>query len=166
MAGLAPAAQAVIAFVKGTVQPLLAYAAMSACGNLDDLDAVITADYVEHAALPPGVPTGLAGLKAMMTAYRQAFPDFTIAIEKYLEQGEVGCAVVRMTGTQTRAFMGAPATGRTVDIAGIDVARVVDGRCVEHWGVEDDLGLFTQLGLYSIPQQTPTPIQLPSESRV
>lgn len=143
-----------------------AYAAMSAGGDLDDLDAVIAADYVEHAALPPGMPSGLAGLKAMMTVYREAFPDFTIAIEKYLEQGDVGCAVIRMTGTQTGPFMGAPASGRAIDITGIDVVRVADERCVEHWGVEDDLGLFTQVGLVSIPQQSATTIELPSESRV
>jgi predicted ester cyclase len=101
-----------------------------------------------------------------MTAYREAFPDFTIAIEKYLEQGDLGCAVIRMTGTQTGPFMGAPATGRTIDITGIDVVRVVDGRCVEHWGVQDDLGMLTQIGLVSIPQQAATTIELPVESRV
>lgn len=139
-----------------------AYAAMSAGGDLDDLDAVVAPDYVEHAELPPGVPSGLAGLKAAMTTYREAFPDFTIAIETYLEQGDLGCAVVRMTGTQTGPFMGAPASGREIDITGIDVVRVVDGRCVEHWGVEDDLGLFTQVGLVHVPQQATTTIELPS----
>lgn len=141
-----------------------AYAAMSAGGDLDDLDAIIADDYVEHADLPPGVPSGLTGLKAMMTTYREAFPDFTITIEKYLEQGDLGCAVVRMTGTQTGPFMGAPASGRAIDIMGIDVVRLVDGRCVEHWGVEDDLGLFTQVGLVDIPQQTTTTIELPSHA--
>jgi len=143
-----------------------AYAAMSAGGNLEDLDAVIATDYVEHATLPPGLPTGLAGLKAMMSAYREAFPDFTIAIEKYLEQDDVGCAIVRMTGTQAGPFMGAPATGRTIDITGIDVVRVVDGKCVEHWGVEDDLSLLTQVGLLDIPVQATRSIELPREAPV
>jgi predicted ester cyclase/quinol monooxygenase YgiN len=143
-----------------------AYAAMSAGGNLDDLDAVIHTDFIEHAALPDGVPPGLAGLKAMMGAYRDAFPDFTIAIEKYLEQSDLACAVVRMTGTQTGPFLGSPPTGRTMDIVGIDVVRVVDGKCAEHWGAEDDLGMFTQIGLVSIPQQTPSTIQMPRETRV
>jgi len=143
-----------------------AYAAMSASGDLNDLDEVIAPDYLEHAALPPGVPSGLPGLKAMMTAYREAFPDFTIAIEKYLEQGDTGCAVIRMTGTQTRPFMGAPPSGRAIDITGIDVVRVMDGKCVEHWGVQDDLGMLTQIGLMSLPQQSATTIELPRESRV
>ncbi|MCA1721686.1 MAG: ester cyclase [Actinobacteria bacterium] len=143
-----------------------AYAAMSAGGDLNDLDAVINADYIEHAALPPGVPTGLPGLKALMGMYREGFPDLTMAIERYLEQGDTGCAVVRLTGTNTGSFLGAPASGRPIDITVIDVVRVVDGRCAEHWGVQDDLSLFTQLGVSSIPTQQAVSIELPSETRV
>lgn len=140
-----------------------AYAAMSAGGDLDDLDALVEPDYIEHAALPPGLPSGLAGLKAVITAYREAFPDFLVVIEKYLEQGDLGCAVVRITGTHRGPFMGTPASGRTIDITGIDVVRLVDGRCAEHWGVEDDLGLFAQIGALAIPQQSTTTIELPSQ---
>ncbi|GAC1445313.1 MAG: hypothetical protein NVSMB55_25730 [Mycobacteriales bacterium] len=142
------------------------YAAMSAGGNLADLDAVIAADLVEHAALPPGVPPGLAGLKEMVATYRRAFPDFTIVIEKYVEQDDVGCAVIRVTGTHTGPFMGAPASGRTVDVTGIDVVRFDAGRAVEHWGSQDNLGLFTQIGLFAIPEQVALTIELPRESRV
>ena len=143
-----------------------AYAAMSAGGDLADLDAVVHADYLEHADGPPGLPSGLAGLKASMGVYREAFPDLTIAIERYLEQGDTGCAIVRMTGTNTGSFMGAPPTGRSIDISGIDVVRLVDGKCAEHWGAEDSLGMFAQLGLSSIPVRPPVVIELPSEARV
>jgi len=62
--------------------------------------------------------------------------------------------------------MGAPPTGRPIDISGIDVVRLVDGKCAEHWGAEDTLGLFAQLGLSSIPAQPTVSIELPSEARV
>ena len=48
-----------------------------------------------------------------------------------------------MTGTNTGSFMGAPPSGRPMDISGIDVVRLVDGKCAEHWGAEGTLGLFT-----------------------
>ena len=64
-----------------------AYAAMSAGGELNDLDAVVHADYLEHADGPPGLPAGLAGLKIQMGMYREGFPNLRIAIERYLEEG-------------------------------------------------------------------------------
>ena len=143
-----------------------AYAAMSGGGDIDDLDNVILPTLVEHAAYPPGTPTGLAGLKALMRSYLEAFPDLTMSIEKYLEQGKVGCAVLRMTGTNTGPFMGAPPTGRTIDVTAIDVVRVVDGKCAEHWGAQDDLGMLTQLGRITLPQQATSTIELPTETRV
>ncbi len=126
---------------------------MSAGGNLDDLDAVIASDFVDHAPLPPGTPPGLAGIKQLFASYREAFPDLHLRVEKYLEQDDTGCAVLRITGTHTGPFMGMPATGRSMDVMAIDVARVVDGKGLEHWGLSDDLGMFAQLGLVQLPGQ-------------
>lgn len=140
-----------------------AYEIMSTA-DLADLDELIAEDLVEHAPIPPGFPPGREGLKAFMAEYRTAFPDLRLTMEKYLEQGELGCAVVRARGTNTGSMMGQPATGRPIDITMVDVVRVLNGRAVEHWGASDDLGMFTQLGLaapaVAIPAQTPATIEL------
>lgn len=137
-----------------------AYAAMSAGGDLDDLDEVIAHDVVDHAPVPPGTPPGLAGVKQVLAAYREAFPDLCVTVEKYLEQDDSACAVLRITGTQTGPLMGLPPTGRRIDIYATDVARMAGGRAVEHWGTSDDLGMFAQLGLAAMPgQQTSIPVQ-------
>ncbi len=132
-----------------------AYAAMSAGGDLDDLDAVIALDFVDHAPLPPGTPPGLAGIKQLFAAYQDAFPDLHITVDKYLEQDDTGCAVLRITGTHTGPLLVMPATGRSMDVTAVDVVRVVGGKAVEHWGLSDDLGMFAQLGLVQLPGQPP-----------
>jgi predicted ester cyclase len=43
--------------------------------------------------------------------------------------------------------MGMPGTGRRIDVTVIDIARIVDGRLVEHWGVADRLAVAQQIGL-------------------
>ena len=48
--------------------------------------------------------------------------------------------------TTQGTFMGVPGTGRAFDITVIDIARVADGRLVEHWGVADRLSLAQQIG--------------------
>jgi predicted ester cyclase len=135
-----------------------AYETMSV-GDLDDLDEFLAEGFVEHAPVPPGIPAGRAGVKELIGQYRQAFPDLRMTIEKYIEQGDTGCAVLRVTGTHTGPLFGQPATGRAIDITVIDVARVLEGRAVEHWGAGDDLGMLTQLGLAAAPADVSIPAQ-------
>lgn len=137
------------------------YAALSADGDLADLDAVIAPHVVDH-SLRPGVPAGLEGIRAMATELRTAFPDLALHLEEYLEQGEMASAVLRVTGTQSGPYLGQPPTGRRMDITAIDVGRFVDGRCVEHWGVEDGLEMLVQLGILDLPT-APRTIVLPSD---
>lgn len=132
-----------------------AYAAMSAGGDLDDLDALVHEDLVEHAPVPPGTPSGLAGLKALMGTYRSGMPDLTFSVERYLEQGDLGCAVLKVTGTHTGTLLGIAPTGKRIEIDAIDVVRIADGRAAEHWGASDDLGMLTQLGVVSPPAEIP-----------
>ena len=50
-------------------------------------------------------------------------------------------------GTHKGEFMGAPATNKVVTIQEIHIGRFSDGKVVEHWGLEDFLGMMQQLGL-------------------
>ena len=54
-------------------------------------------------------------------------------------------------GTHDGDFMGIPATGKTVEVGGIDIVRVRDGKFVEHWGLFDAMGLMQQLGVVPPP---------------
>ena len=53
---------------------------------------------------------------------------------------------VRGRGTATGPFFGPP-SNRPVDFTVIDIARVVDGRIVEHWGVPDRFAMLAQTGV-------------------
>jgi predicted ester cyclase len=61
------------------------------------------------------------------------------------------CARTTWTGTNTGSFMGNPPTGRSATWEAIDIVRVRDGLCAEHWGQMDIMGLLTQLGLAEMP---------------
>jgi predicted ester cyclase len=51
------------------------------------------------------------------------------------------------SGTHRGDMMGAPPTGNTIVLAGINVFRLRDGKIVERWGRLDELTLLRQLGL-------------------
>ncbi len=75
-----------------------------------------------------------------------AVPDISFTIEDFVEAGDVIWVRVRARGTATGPFFGPP-SGRPVDFTVIDVARVVDGRIAEHWGVPDRFAMLAQTGV-------------------
>ena len=118
-------------------------------GDVDPTGDLVTADYVEHDPLP-GQGEGREGALDRFSIIVGALaPHFTV--EDVIAEGDR--VMVRWTnaGTHVGEFAGIPATGRTFQIAGIDVYRVEDGRLAEHWHVVDQLSMLGQLGLLPAP---------------
>jgi hypothetical protein len=44
-------------------------------------------------------------------------------------------------------FLGAPASGRHVEVTGTSIYRISNGKILEHWANMDFLGVLQQLGL-------------------
>ena len=122
------------------------YAAMSAGGNLDDLDNYIAEDAVDHQAMP-GQPQGLAGMKQWTSQMQKAFPDIKITLNRIIAHGDEMAAHFTMTGTQAEPFMGMGSKGKAVNIQGVDWIRLENGKMVEHWGFIEEMKFMTQLGM-------------------
>jgi steroid delta-isomerase-like uncharacterized protein len=122
-------------------------------GDLDLVDTLISPKVVNHdPQLPPGVPNGPQGLKAVVTMLRSAFPDDHHTIEDLVAAGDK--VVVRLThrGTHQGSFFGLSPTGKHISQTSIHIFRFADGKLVEAWANRDDLGLLQQLG--AIPPST------------
>jgi predicted ester cyclase len=97
---------------------------------------------------------GLAGsgaeavqhIKDAIRDVHRAVPDITFNVEDFVESGDTIWVRVRGRGTATGPFFGRP-SGRPVDFTVIDIARIVDGRIVEHWGVPDRFAMLAQTGV-------------------
>ena len=98
--------------------------------------------------LPPDWPQGREGFKRLVQTWRVAFPDLHEHLEFVLAEGDRALGRFRLTGTHSGPFYGIEPTGRSVDIHGVDVARIVDGQIVEYFYHEDTFGLFRQLGRF------------------
>jgi predicted ester cyclase len=53
---------------------------------------------------------------------------------------------VTISGTHTGDFMGIPATNKSFEVECMDMIRIEDGKCAEHWGVTDMMSLMQQIG--------------------
>ncbi len=117
--------------------------------NAHDIDAfgeVLADDFVEHEELPGGAPNR-EGVKDFFRMQIAAFPDMAMTVEDVVDGGDKLVARVRFTGTHDGEFMGMPPTGRSVDVAVIDIMRFGDDGLVhEHWGVFDAMAMMQQLG--------------------
>lgn len=107
--------------------------------------AIIHPGFVDHTN-PPGMQHGLAGHTAIVRLFRATFPDLEWRIDDLIAEGDKVVARTTMRGTHQGAFFGLPPTGKTVEMAGIHILRIADGRIAEHWGTNDDLSLMRQLG--------------------
>jgi steroid delta-isomerase-like uncharacterized protein len=116
-------------------------------GRLDVLDQLLTEDYVNHTPSTPNPPPGPAGLKPIVAAFRQAFPDLHFTVEDVIVEGDRVAARVRMQGTHTGPLFGIAPTRRRVSVEQVNVELFRGGRIAEHWRVTDELGLLRQLGV-------------------
>ena len=119
-------------------------------GNLDAIDELVTDDVVDHEEGLPGQPEGKEGVVFFVNAMRGAFSDIKATVDPSLETGDLAAGHVTITGKHTGEWMGVPATDKSFEIESIDIIRVEDGRCAEHWGVTDVMTLMQQIG--AIPE--------------
>ena len=118
-----------------------------ATGDPAVVDELCAADLVEHQFGLAGVGAeAIQHLKDAIRDVHAATPDISFTIEDSVERGDTIWVRVRARGTATGPFFGPP-SGRPVDITVVDIARVVDGRIVEHWGVPDRFALLAQTGV-------------------
>jgi steroid delta-isomerase-like uncharacterized protein len=122
------------------------YDEMLSEGNLDKIDELVTDDVVDHEQGLPGQPEGKDGVRFFVETMRGAFSDLKATVGQSLESGDMAAAYVTVTGKHTGEFMGVPASDRSFEIEGMDMIRVEDGRCAEHWGVTDNMSLMQQIG--------------------
>ena len=116
-------------------------------GNVDGLDTLVDANYVEHSP-PPGVEVkGLEGFKNMIKMNHEGFPDAKVTIMDYLESGDMAVVHFNWKGTNTGTMMGKPATNKAIDVNGIDLLKFANGKCTDHWGYFEEGKYMEQLGM-------------------
>lgn len=120
-------------------------------GNVDVIDELLADDFMEHQELPPGIPQGKGAPRAYTTMFRSAFPDFHMAVEEMLQDGNKVITRVRVSGTHKGEFMGIPPTDNKFDVSAIDIVEFRDGQAIGHWGVMEEARMMEQLGVGGPP---------------
>lgn len=118
--------------------------------NFAVVDELLASDYDGHSST---VIRGPEGAVAFIPTVHAAFPDFQFKILDQIAEGDKVATRWKLSGTHEGAFQGAPPSGKRVEMTGITIFRVADGRLIEGWTNEDQLGLLQQIGAIPAPTQ-------------
>ena len=116
-------------------------------GNLQVTDELSTPNYAHHDASTPDVGRGPESEKKRATLYRTAFPDLRLTVEDIIAEGETVVARWSCRGTHKGDLNGIAPTGKRVNITGISIARLTNGKMSEGFVNWDALSLMQQLGV-------------------
>ena len=109
-------------------------------------DALIAADVESHTPFPQP-DAGLAGYRDVFAEVLAAFPDYRVEVHDQIAEGDEVVTRYTATGTQQGEFRGVAGTGQQVELIGIDIDRVRDGKVVEHWSEAGPSHLRAERGL-------------------
>ena len=117
-----------------------------ATGDTAIVDELCSPDLVEHQFGLSGTGAeAIAKVKKGIAEVHAAFPDLRFTVQDWAERDDIVWVRAEGAGTNTGPFAGPP-TGLPVRRTVIDIARIADGRFVEHWGVPDRFELLVRLG--------------------
>jgi steroid delta-isomerase-like uncharacterized protein len=114
-------------------------------GNLDAIDDYLSPDFHNNDPIP-GIPDGPAGERKLIEMFRASFSDFSTNVETAVEEGDKLAARWTADATHTAQFAGVPASGKRVQMIGVEHLRFADGK-IEEVSINFDMtGLLIQLG--------------------
>jgi steroid delta-isomerase-like uncharacterized protein len=118
-------------------------------GKLEVADEIVDPSFTDH---PPtrffdvGL-TGPASLKEAVGHFREAFSDFHDTMENIVAEGDKVAYLGTISGTHDGELFGFPATGKHMEVRGVNFFRLANGKIMERWGQFDVLTMMVQLGL-------------------
>ena len=113
-------------------------------GDPDAADEVLAPEYIDHS--PSTTETrGVDNIKRSVGEWRTAFPDTIQTVEDMVAEGDKVAARWITRATHQGEFMGIPATGNRIEVAGFGIFRIADGKIVESWDTFDAATMMQQL---------------------
>ena len=108
-------------------------------------DSNFTKNVVMHAS--PTDVVGIDSARAYYANYLTGFSDVTFTIKDVFGMGNKLVKHWNFKGTHTGMFFGIPATNKKVDIDGVTLIRMDNGKIAEERDFFDNLEFMQQLGL-------------------
>jgi predicted ester cyclase len=121
-------------------------------GDPSIADELYLPGYIRHHPTPSDAAS-LDDLKDTVIANRTLFPDYRLAIDDRVIEGDRLIVFAAVTGTNTAPLGEQAATGKTIEMFGIYIFRIAEGKIAEEWTYFNLLSYYQQLGYSLLPPQ-------------
>ena len=113
---------------------------------LDELPQYISKDCVQRGGKNE-IFIGIYGMEQHLVAVKNTYPDYTMEITRQFEDGDTVISEFIMRGTHKGEFIGITPTNRVIEMTGVDIDKIVNGKIVEHGGAVNTFDAFWENGL-------------------
>jgi predicted ester cyclase len=100
-----------------------------------------------------GDPVSFVDMEPFIKMFYSAFPDYKHQIDDIYATDDKVIIRLTYTGTHTNDFMEIKPTGNKFKYKGIQIFQFANKKMINFWGVEDELGMMTQLGMELKPKK-------------
>ena len=111
--------------------------------RLDELDRYISDDCVQKVG-EKEIHIGIVGMRKHLVALKETYPDYAMKIIRQYSDGDYVISEFIMRGTHKGEFVGIKQTNKILEITGIDIDKVIDGKIVEHGGAANTFETFIE----------------------
>ena len=123
-------------------------------GDFEAYKEVVAPEYVWYLPSRSTKPISREETIEFGKMLRNAFPDFSYSIEELIAGEDRVISIFIFRGTHEGEFQGIPATGNKIEVSGIMITRIENGKIVEDKEELDQLGMMMQLGMELKPKET------------
>jgi len=121
-------------------------------GNAEIVKELYAPDVKSYSPSGSTAPASQNDNYELTKAYFNAFPDLNQTIEEIVAAGDKVTVRFIARGTHKGDFQGIPATGSRMELSGIVIFHIKDGKIVEERQDVDSLGFMIQLGMELTPK--------------
>lgn len=109
--------------------------------RIDELDRYISDDCVQKVG-EKEIHLGIVGMRKHLVALKETYPDYAMKIIRQYSDGDYVISEFIMRGTHKGEFIGIKPTNKILEITGVDIDKVIDGKIVEHGGAANTFETF------------------------
>ena len=109
--------------------------------QLDELSKYISENCMQKTG-EKEIFMGIDGMRQHLLALKNTYPDYTMKIIRQYVADDYVISEFIMRGTHEGEFIGITPTNKVLEITGVDIDKVVDGKIVEHGGAANTFETF------------------------